>query len=168
VLIPIRCGPGWHTDAMPVLLVRHAQALPRSTWQGDDRERPLSTRGRRQARGLVPVLGEMKPQRVLSSPYLRCVETVAPLAEVIGREIEAIEALAEGNGAGAVELLRSFAAQDVLLCTHGDIIPEILQTLAGSDGLDLGRSPRQEKGSVWVLEARKRRFVKAKYLRPPG
>jgi len=153
---------------MPVLLVRHANALPRSTWRGDDRRRPLSTRGQTQARGLIPLLSEMKPQRVLSSPYVRCVETVAPLAEVIGREVEPVEALAEGNGKAAVELLRSYAAQDVLLCTHGDIIPEILDALASSDGLDLGRNPRQEKGSVWILEARKRRFVKARYLRPPG
>jgi len=153
---------------MPVLLVRHAQALPRSTWKGDDRARTLSSRGRKQAQGLVPVLSEFKPHRVFSSPYLRCVETVGPLAEAIGVEVEAVESLAEGDGAAAVELVRSLARQDVLLCTHGDIIPEILAALANGDGLDLGRNPRQEKGSVWVLEARKGRFVKAKYLRPPG
>lgn len=153
---------------MPVLLVRHTQALPRSTWQGDDRARTLSTRGRKQAQALVPLLSEFKPRRVFSSPYLRCVETVSPLSEAIGVEVEAVEALAEGDGRAAVELVHSLARQDVLLCSHGDIIPEILTALANGDGLDLGRNPRQEKGSVWVLETRKGRFVKAKYLRPPG
>jgi broad specificity phosphatase PhoE len=153
---------------MPVLLVRHAQALPRSSWKGDDRARTLSSRGRKQAQALVPVLSEFKPQLVFSSPYVRCVETVAPLSEAIGVDLEAVEALAEGDGRAAVELVRSLARQDVLLCTHGDIIPEILSALASGDGLDLGRNPRQEKGSVWVLETRKGRFVKAKYLRPPG
>jgi 8-oxo-(d)GTP phosphatase len=153
---------------MPVLLVRHAQALPRSTWKGDDRARVLSARGRKQAQALVPLLSEFKPRRVFSSPYLRCVETVAPLSEAIGVKVEAVEALAEGDGQDAVEMVRALVRQDVLLCSHGDIIPEILTALANGDGLDLGRAPRHEKGSVWVLETRKGRFVKAKYLRPPG
>jgi 8-oxo-(d)GTP phosphatase len=153
---------------MPVLLVRHAQALPRSTWQGDDRARTLSARGRRQAQALVPLLSEFKPRQVFSSPYVRCVETVAPFAEATGVEVEVVEALAEGDGRAAVELVRSLARREVLLCSHGDIIPEVLAALANGDGLDLGRNPRHAKGSVWVLESRKDRFVKAKYLRPPG
>jgi hypothetical protein len=52
------------------------------------------------------------------------------------------------------------------MCTHGDIVPEILVALADEDHLDLGPGPRQPKGSVWVLESKKGRFVRATYLAP--
>jgi len=153
---------------MPLLLVRHAQALSRSSWTGDDRERSLSERGRKQSQGLVQLLREFKPGRVLSSPYLRCVETVVPTATALGLQVEIEDVLAEGAGRGAVELVRSLAGDDVVLCSHGDIIPEVLGALSAEERVDVGRNPRHEKASVWVLEGRKGRFVKAKYLRPPS
>lgn len=152
---------------MPVLLVRHAQALPRSSWEDDDRERTLSGRGQRQAEGLVNLLVERKPLRVLSSPYVRCVDTVAPLAAVLGVEVEPVDELAEGAGSRAVGLLRGLATEDVVLCSHGDVIPEMLESVA-RDGVDLGRNPRCAKASVWVLRARDGRFSKASYLEPPA
>jgi phosphohistidine phosphatase SixA len=153
---------------MPVVLVRHAQALPRSAWEGDDRERVLSERGRKQSRLLVAALRGYKPRRILSSPYLRCMETVGPLAKELGLEVEPEEALAEACGPDALKLVRSLAAERVVLCTHGDIIPEVLQALSVEDGLALGRNPRFAKSSAWVLDHGKGRFVKATYVRAPA
>lgn len=153
---------------MPVLFVRHAQALARSEWHGEDRGRELSDRGRRQARKLVPVLKEFKPVLILSSPYLRCVDTVAPLADALGLKVEETEALAEGAGREALDLARSVAKQSVVLCSHGDVIPEVLHALVAEDRIDLGRNPHYAKASVWVLEVRKSKFTKGQYLRPPG
>jgi hypothetical protein len=70
-------------------------------------------------------------------------------------------------GLAALALVRSVAHEKIAVCTHGDVIPEILVALADEDHLDLGPRPRQAKGSVWVLEAEGGRFVKAAYL-PPG
>jgi len=117
---------------------------------------------------LAELLSEFKPARVLSSPYVRCVETVVPTATALGVQVEPVEVLAEGSGSGAVQLVRSLAGDDVILCSHGDIIPEVLFALASEERVDVGRNPRHEKASVWVLEARKGKFVKAKYLRPPS
>ena len=65
---------------VPLLLVRHAHAHARKEWSGDDRLRPLSANGLRQAEGLIAVFGNFaRPSRVLSSPYLRCMQTVEPL-----------------------------------------------------------------------------------------
>jgi hypothetical protein len=66
-----------------------------------------------------------------------------------------------------LELVRALAHEKVALCTHGDVIPEILVPLADEDHLDLGPRPRQAKGSAWVLEAFGGRFVRAVYLAPP-
>jgi len=152
---------------MPVLVVRHAHALARTTWEGDDSLRDLSERGRRQAEALVRILQPFEPTRVLSSPHVRCMETVIPLAAKLGLPVEPAGALAEGCGDGVIELVRSFPGSSVVLCSHGDVIPELLAGLVDEDRLDLGSKPRVEKASVWVLSCRKGRFSEARYIKPP-
>src|SRR5262249_60089940 len=128
----------------------------------------LSSRGYKQARNLVPALEGYAPQRILSSAAVRCLETMAPLAEAMHLKVEEEDALAEGAGLGALAVVRRVAHEKIALCTHGAVIPEILVSLADEDHLDLGPRPRQAKGSVWVLEAEGDRFVKAVYLPPAG
>jgi len=151
-----------------VLLIRHAHAGSRRDSHVADQARRLSTKGYKQARNLIAALEGYSPQRILSSPATRCLETVAPLAESIHVKVETEEALAEGTGLAALALVRSVASEKIALCTHGDVIPEILVALADEDHLDLGPHPRQAKGSVWVLESEGDRFIKAAYLAPPG
>jgi 8-oxo-dGTP diphosphatase len=153
---------------VPVLLIRHAHAGTRRDAQGPDQARQLSPRGQKQARKLVETLEGYSPQRILSSPFTRCVETVMPLADALRVKIEEEESLAEGMELAALDLVRRVAHEKIALCTHGDVIPEILVALADEDHLDLGPRPRQAKGSVWVLEAQGGRFVKAAYLPPSG
>jgi phosphohistidine phosphatase SixA len=132
-------------------LVRHAEAGWRHAWQGDDRNRPLTYQGRRQAEGLTGLLDRQAITRVLSSPYRRCVETVEPLAGARGLAVEAIEGLAEG--AGAEPALALLAAGAIVACTHGDVVEAVLDLLEGS-GIPLqGRAPGLEtrKGAVWVF-----------------
>jgi 8-oxo-(d)GTP phosphatase len=150
-----------------VLLIRHAHAGSRRDSRGPDAARRLSTRGIKQAQSLVERLGVFAPQRIVSSPAVRCVQTVAPLAKAFDVPIEEDDVLAEGSGLSALALVRRVATEKIALCTHGDVIPEILVALADEDHLDLGPRPRQAKGSVWVLEAEESRFVKASYLPPP-
>lgn len=159
---------------MTLLLVRHAEAEPRSGWSGPDVLRPLSSRGRRQATGLVHLLGDRFPiGRLLTSPSLRCIETLSPLAATLGCSLESSSCLAEGSDPQAtVELARSGATLPgdeaaLVLCSHGDVIPGLLEILQVADDLALGRSPRCQKGSTWVFEGKRGRFTTATYLPPP-
>jgi 8-oxo-dGTP diphosphatase len=152
---------------VPVLLIRHAHAGTRRDWLGDDKLRPLTQKGYRQAVTLVRRLEGWAPDRILSSPYVRCVQTVQPLADDLGLKVEEASELAEGSGSAALSLVRGLADHRVALCTHGDVIPDVLVALADEDRLDLGPAPHQAKGSTWVLESRRGRFVKATYI-PPG
>jgi len=159
---------------MTLLLVRHAEAESRSGWDGPDVLRPLSPKGRRQASGLVQVLGDhFAVGRLASSPSLRCIETLAPMAATLGLDLELFEALAEGSDPeAAVELARAGAelpsdAGAMALCSHGDLIPAILDVLRVDDGVDLGAHPRCQKGSTWVFEGKRRRFTTATYIPPP-
>ncbi|MDQ6725544.1 MAG: histidine phosphatase family protein [Actinomycetota bacterium] len=149
---------------MSVLLVRHAHAGDRDAWIGPDHLRPLSMKGIQQAEALVFALAGFEVGRVLSSTYLRCTQTVEPLALVRGVALETEAALAEGNGASAAELVRSLAGSPVVLCTHGDVIGGILSTTPAPEPWSM------KKGSVWILEADATtgRFVEARYLPPPG
>ena len=108
---------------MTSVLVRHASAGHRLDWEHDDRLRPLDARGRRQSADLVELLRPLGVRRILSSPYVRCVQTVEPLAAALGLEVELDERLEEGKGGAAAELLRE---DGVVCCTHGDIVEALL------------------------------------------
>lgn len=108
---------------MTSVLLRHAAAGGREDWDGDDFHRPLNGKGRRQAAELVEVLRPLGVRRVVSSPYVRCVETVRPLAVALELPVEPDDRLAEGAGAGAIELLRE---DGVVCCTHGDVAEALL------------------------------------------
>jgi broad specificity phosphatase PhoE len=152
---------------VPLLLVRHAHARARKEWSGDDRLRPLSAHGARQAEGLISVTRDFPPLvRALSSPYLRCLQTMRPVAEHSGLEVGTEDALAEGQRSEAIKLVRDLAGCEVALCTHGDVIAEVLVALADEDRVDLGSNPKQAKGSVWALEGRDGRFTAARYFPP--
>jgi phosphohistidine phosphatase SixA len=105
------------------VLVRHASAGDRRHWEDDDRLRPLDARGRRQATELAEVLGTLDLRRIVSSPYVRCVETLEPLAVVLGLPLEEDDRLAEGARRAALELVRE---DGVVCCTHGDVVGDLL------------------------------------------
>ncbi|HEV2902938.1 MAG TPA: NUDIX hydrolase [Gaiellaceae bacterium] len=103
----------------PLLFVRHASAGDRNTWDGDDADRPLDDSGRRQAEELVGTLEPYAVARVVSSPYVRCVQTVDPVAAARGLVVETTDVLADGSGpAGVRRLLDELAGSPVVLCGH--------------------------------------------------
>ncbi len=138
---------------MPLLVVRHARAGRRSAYAGDDLDRPLSTRGRAQAEALVPLLASFRPRRILSSPALRCFETVRPLADSLELNIESVGELGEGNGPEALRLLERMAGEPAVLCTHRDVATELLATLAENRSAKARHQLRLLKGEVWVVQS---------------
>jgi len=123
-----------------MLLVRHASAGSSSEWEGDDYDRPLDDRGIDQARELVSRLAPFRVERILSSPAKRCIDTVGPLArardlvvEVLG-ELDQERMFTEG-----IELVRTLADEDVVVCGHGGL----------EDALD--DPPKWKKAAVLVL-----------------
>jgi phosphohistidine phosphatase SixA len=105
------------------VLLRHASAGHRLDWEHDDHLRPLDARGRRQSADLVELLRPFGVRRVVSSSYVRCVQTVEPLAAALGLEVEQDGRLKEGQGEAAADLL---SEDGVVCCTHGDIVEALL------------------------------------------
>jgi 8-oxo-dGTP diphosphatase len=149
-------------------VVRHADAGHRSQWDGSDEDRPLSPRGERQAKGIADQLEESGAVRLVSSPYTRCVQTLEPLAKRLGLRVERDERLAEGAGAvGPLELAAELVGRVGVLCSHGDVIPDLLDVLV-RDGVKLKDDLRWQKASTWVLSRDGGKLAKGRYVPPPG
>ncbi len=150
-----------------MFLVRHGVALGRSAWPDADQLRPLSKRGQRQSAGLVEVLAGEPIQRVLTSRAVRCRDTVRPLARKLGLDVRDHDSLYEGETAAALDLATEVARKkgDSALCSHGDVIPEVLRRLERL-GLELPSDAECAKGSVWRLDWDGDRFIHARYLPP--
>jgi len=155
--------------ASALYVVRHAKAGIRAALSGPDEERPLTRRGRKQARRLVERFQGLDIQRILSSPFVRCMQTVEPLAEARGLPVEVATELREG--ASVDELLRglaTFGDRPMVVCGHGTEIRSMIDRLeAGGATIEGARGIA--KGSVWVLDREGERIVAAQYLpAPPG
>ena len=71
----------------------------------------------------------------MSSPFVRCVQTLEPLAERAGLPIEVDGRLGEGAAfEGVLELLDTLP-QGAVLCSHGDVIPETIDALIGAGSM---------------------------------
>jgi 8-oxo-dGTP diphosphatase len=153
-----------------MLLVRHGHAGTKEGWAGDDRLRPLDGRGMRQAEHLVGVIVPMRPTRLLSSPYARCRQTMELLAARTGLAVDEDDALTPSAGPQAFDLIRGLSRADgsgrLVLCTHGEVIGDVLARLAREDGVRLSRRPPGLKGCVWVLDFHKGAVSGARYITP--
>ncbi|MGZ4678058.1 MAG: SixA phosphatase family protein [Acidimicrobiia bacterium] len=147
-----------------IYVIRHADAGKRGV-VADDR-RALNERGRRQADGIARALRSDSIVRTVTSPFERCVQTIAPLAAALDTEVELLDDLGEGRGAAAALALTESAAETLALCSHGDVIGELL-TMLDRRGVPLD-DDRMAKGSTWVLSVVDGEVTAAHYLPPPA
>jgi len=150
-----------------IYLVRHVDAGKSSTWSKSDKSRPISKSGVKQVDALVDLLTEEPVQRIASSPYTRCLQTVEPLGAAMLIDVEAHSALAEGAAAEDVlALIAQLEHRPAVLCTHGDVVSSTIGQLH-AEGTPLGGGLQWEKGSVWLLQTSRGRVVTGRYLSPP-
>ena len=150
-----------------IYLLRHGSAGDRNKWEGDDRIRPLTKKGRKQSEALASRLAEAGIERVFSSPYKRCVQSVEPMAKAIGAKVEITDALAEGPDVDAAyDLIDSLVGANAVLCSHGDVIPAVMNRMMWA-GLTLESRFYCSKGSVWKIGVEAGRFTTAHYSPPP-
>ena len=150
-------------DELRCYIVRHADAGKRGAIA--DHTRPISARGRTQAAGIAAALAEAGITRLLASPFTRCVETFEPLAARLGVPIETHDDLAEGRDAAGALAVVEGADAPLALCSHGDVIGEVMNTLHRR-GVALD-DDRVAKGSTWALTVRDGTVVAAHYVPAP-
>ncbi|NHA66626.1 NUDIX hydrolase [Phycicoccus flavus] len=151
-------------DTWPLVLVRHAHAVSRSDWDGDDDTcRPLDKGGQLRAKALAPVLAAYGVRRVVSSLSDRCVQTVAPYVRTSDARLRTKRGLSEEGfeadpTRAVAHLERALAkGRPVAVCSHGPLMPTLVDVLrqhaadaaaddrallerAGADKLDKGEA----------------------------
>ncbi len=146
-----------------LLLVRHGKAGRRTDFDGPDELRPLDGKGRRQAQRLADVLPFFAPDEGRSAPPLRCRQTLEPLAQRSGLDVQPApelgeEGYAEDPEAGLALVERLLARRDrpgaAVVCSQGGAIPSVLLALGVHGHGVPGLLPPAAKGSVWALGGR--------------
>ncbi|MEO8422415.1 MAG: phosphoglycerate mutase family protein [Actinomycetota bacterium] len=149
-------------------VIRHADAGSRRRWTGRDETRPLSDGGRHQAKHMVEVFADQPLVQLVSSPFLRCVQTLEPLADARGLSIDLRDELAEGRPWEYLEKLILEAEGDgpTAVCVHGDVFRELMSDLFERR---IARRANQSfaKGATWVLEVRDGAIVSARHVPAP-
>ncbi|MBG0826307.1 NUDIX hydrolase [Planomonospora sp. ID67723] len=134
----------------PLVLARHGRAGSRQDWKGDDDLRPLDETGRSQAEVLAEALYGYRPAELVSSPSLRCVQTLEPYAGRAGLEIRRERLLSETGHEprASLRLVREALASDraMVLCSHGKVLPELIAEVIGRPG-----DAHLRKGAFLVL-----------------
>ena len=141
----------------PVVVVRHASAGDRESWTGRDEDRPLDETGHRQAAALAGLLRAYDIRRVHSSDFLRCRQTVAPLADLLGLEVDVEPLLGERDGLAdvgsatdrVVDLVRRPGA--AVLSTQGKVLDAVLPAVLRSLGAAGSDVAAPDKGGLLVL-----------------
>ena len=126
---------------VPLILLRHGKAMDRKDWSKSkkDSSRPLASRGRRQAKQVVPLLSAFGIQRLVSSGSARCVNSLAPYASKADLKVEKHDELSEELGVDhpkpVIELVRNIRHAAVAgqiptaICVHRPVFGTILEAL---------------------------------------
>ena len=140
-----------------MLLLRHASASERLSSPEIDRFRRLDDAGRVVARQLVWTLAEQEITRIVSSPLVRCVESVVPIAESRRIPVESRWELEPDVPLDDLLTLLVDLPDTTLVCTHREVFEKLL-----------GWDVTCEKGGTWVLERKGVELVPSIYLEPPA
>ncbi len=148
-------------ETTPLVILRHAKAMKRSDFTGTiDAERPLSGKGRSQAKALVPLLDAYGITSVHTSDSTRCTETVKRFAKTLEGRVELESSLSEEahheNPKRAAKTIRRIAdlEEPAVICSHRPVMPTIMATLAESLGLpvdDPRLDPKMSPGEFLVI-----------------
>ena len=152
---------------VPLFLIRHAVAGSRNNLDPSDDRRELDDVGRRQAQVIAAEWSCDDVEAIYASPAVRCIQTVEPLAERLGLQVQIAPELFEGASTSrSIAYVRSFTGRSVVLCSHGDVIPDVLRVLeVGGSRLE-GRGCG--KGSVWSLDNSTERIESGTYQPEPA
>ena len=131
----VRADKAGTLTTWPLVLVRHARAVGRGAWPGEDPLRPLDPAGEHRAEVLSSLFGAYGVRRLLSSPSVRCAKTLAPYAAEHGLPLRTKDGLSEeGYAADPKRAMRHLnrlleRGAPAALCSHGPVLPDLLATL---------------------------------------
>lgn len=128
------------TRTFPIIALRHGKAVSPGAWDGPDATRPLLHRGIEQAASVAPAIAAWAPRKLISSTATRCLATVEPLSELTGLQVNGTAAISqdayEDGTAKITKVVRKRLEKQrpVVLCSHGPVLPQIVDAIADQTG----------------------------------
>ena len=128
----------------PLILLRHTTSIKRGSFKGPDAGRPLSKAGVAEAKRLVASLEAYDPEKIYSSDWVRCTETVRPVAKARKQRVVSLPALNEDahekNPKAAMRRTRAIAERPVsaVICGHRPVLPDMMSAIQSLAGVDKG------------------------------
>jgi 8-oxo-dGTP diphosphatase len=155
------------TDTL--IILRHAKALERGDWDGDDSLRTLDDKGLTQASNLKEHFAPFAIDEIYTSNFTRCVQTVQPLGENRNLQVTKIPSLNESIFEEDPERSVSFAnalkqdEKNILICSHNPVIPTMLRGILNTK-LKNRDLIKLEPGDAWLVHRIKGEVVALDYL----
>ncbi|MES2169712.1 MAG: NUDIX domain-containing protein [Actinomycetota bacterium] len=141
----------------PIIALRHGKAVSPGSWDGPDTTRPLMHRGLTEAKSVAPAIAAWGPQKLISSTAVRCLTTIEPTASITGLTVKhepGISQDAYEDGTAKVnKILRKRVAKQrpVVLCSHGPVLPGIIDAVASATGTAMD-APLRRAGMLATAE----------------
>lgn len=155
-----------------MILLRHAKAVRRSDWSGDDSDRPLATEGQVMAQKLISHLEMYKINEIHTSDAYRCMSTVEPFHEKFGTIKVVTDQLSEyayqKDEMLAVSYIKQLAkfGGNYLICSHNPILPLMVDQLVKyPEDFDLDNE--LHPGDAWVVHHRGGKVFAVNFLKAP-
>ena len=143
-------------DTKPFILLRHAKAITRDEWQGDDDDRPLDSLGQNQAKRLLSIYQVYNIEQIHTSDAVRCYDTVNPMVKGLGIKLEVTGKLSESTYKKDKEKAFDYAKDlikenvRILLCSHNPILPKMLNRLTKKSDVDADEG-KLSPADGWVI-----------------
>lgn len=129
-----------HRHDVELYLLRHADAGDPDAWPGDDADRPLSEKGRRQAESLGRFLAArgVSFDSILSSPKVRAMETAQLVADSLNATVAADDRLGERLDVDDLaSIVEDAGVRRLLVVGHDPDFSDLCATLSGAAYLPL-------------------------------
>ncbi|MBF8252396.1 MAG: 8-oxo-dGTP diphosphatase [Actinobacteria bacterium] len=161
------------TGTTALVLLRHAKAIKREDWDGDDGDRPLGNVGQLQAKRLLSKYLPYAIKEVHSSDAMRCIETIEPMTRALQMHPIFSTDLSEYRFAKDKEVALDYAQdlmlrnQSAIICSHNPILPKVLKKLIGKKNFK-ELDQKLEPAEAWVLHHRDGEIIAIDWVSAPN
>jgi len=159
-------------DSYPLIMLRHAKALAREEWQGEDEDRPLQQLGQQQARRALSIYQVYGLTQIHTSDAVRCHDTVDQMAKALDIPLTITNKVSEytwkKNKEKAIDYAKDLIKvnEPVILCSHNPVLPRMMEKLTKKIDFDYP-SNKLEPGEAWVLHHDKKDVMQIDRLDAP-
>lgn len=155
----IRIAEEFGFGSTPLILLRHAKALKRDLWDGDDGDRPLEHVGQLQAAKIPAIYQPYAIEKIYSSDAIRCIQTIEPMASeyaikpIFSSEISEFGFEKDSEKSLDYALSVMLNGAPAVMCSHNPVLPKLVKKLIGKKNFKR-LSAELKPGDSFVLHHR--------------